>query len=259
MSEKRITPIYSRYLEMVDADISKNTAILGESTKTIEYLEKVVNTYKDRYSEVFDKLVNLKSLKMLDDYKLDDTFKMYITSYITVRKKIRKLEEQIEFLNSLKIPQTEYGVLVLLLGTEIKTACIMNGYVFNFPSNLGQIKVVKRVRTQPKIDWKATEIEKARLEEEGISTYSKDNESGQKYFIYHDSDFDYHFVWGKKACSVRNRSAYILQFTKGPLGINADLYRHVNNNPNSHVMYDLFTSKKRKYAKRYGKLQESSE
>lgn len=97
---------------------------------------------------------------------------------------------------------------------------ILEGKEFNMGNRLSTLSVVRKARDprNPAIDWGETNRYKAELIEEGVELYNSDTGEGVKWHIYHTDGEYCKYYWRKGRCTVKNKSVYRFDATRGVKG-----------------------------------------
>lgn len=154
--------------------------------------------------------VNLDKVK---DYNIELYYNIRSLNYININK-IPKIKYKIKLYNVLR--SADYSSYLLMLryyNFEIGNQ-VLKGNRCSLGKYLSTLEVVhvtcNILHKRDRINfWESLQLKK-RLEDQEISTYSKDNPDGVKYFIYYNTDTYYWFKWTK--LRVKNKNKRIYQF-----------------------------------------------
>lgn len=100
---------------------------------------------------------------------------------------------------------------------------LLDGFKFNPGHRIGSFQIVRKrnyfkdsdVINNRRVNWRATIENKNRLLAEGKELYNSATETGEKYFIYFDTDYSLWLFWNKSRCLLKNKTLYSLVPAEG--------------------------------------------
>lgn len=121
-----------------------------------------------------------------------------------LKKEVYHIKQKIKQLEKLP-PEDQKLVMTYNLFNEITcrfnkkaVEAIIQGEVLNLGSKLGFIKIKKITRYSPSIDWGASWERRAEIVEQGLKPRTKEDTSGEDWFVYRNSDFYLRWTWTKR-------------------------------------------------------------
>ena len=115
---------------------------------------------------------------------------------------------------------------------------ILDGGTFVLGSRLSDLYIC-RMTFNPKIrrvDWNASNNEKAKLIEEGKELYDAKTGKGEQWLVYRTSEY-LAWKWLKGKCAVKNKAFYRFNVTRGKEGNKAKLTALTKNDDLAHLKY----------------------
>lgn len=124
---------------------------------------------------------------------------------------------------------------------------MLKGQDFNMGFNLGYLGIrrVDRDPRYPAIDWAESKKYKEELLAAGTSLYDKDTGKGVKWHVYFTNSYYCRFFWTKGLSSVKNKSGYRFDFTRGVKGNKEKLKRLLQSNDIAYLNFKKYNPSQR--------------
>ena len=108
---------------------------------------------------------------------------------------------------------------------------LLEGKRIFMKNRLGYLQIIRIPRNynRPRVNWGESYKYRDELLAEGKKLYDKDSGEGHKWLVYYTDDFFVRFHWSKKNCSVKNKTFYRFDPTRGKVGAKEQLAELLSN------------------------------
>ncbi len=227
-----LTDMYYYYIKSLrqrEADIKDRLVTLDNQVKYIysilypygKALNEAGITFKFENEYRVDTTTTSYSEKKLSKVKInvvtisESLLKSYILAYSRAKLKLSNLYKVLSDVQSSYTSLRLYRFIIKSYNKKVAHR-VLEGQVHTFGSTVGQlyIKRIRRIFTvhgkeaTRGIDWGETKKLRAKLIEDNIPIYSKDNPNGEKYLVYYSGDYLYWFWWDKAQSRIPNLQLY---------------------------------------------------
>lgn len=186
------------------------------------YIETFTNIDYNRI-KVLDKVIPDKAIKSFtNSIGLDiNILKSTINNIVNINKNINKINAELKFIEESKVAKDIFKEVIYRFNTKISDEIIYKGYIFRPGFGIGNTRI-KKVRTDTRVKKRINWNESNKLRKEILSRgglpyavikrdelgRALENNGGEMWFVYFNTDFDYLWHWGKKTATVTNRVYY---------------------------------------------------
>lgn len=191
---KKVLTILKPYLERVHKLIDYNLFLLGKVPK----LPKECLTHEDKYINVQVKLY----------------YRLY-SSFPDKKLEVKRLKESI-------IDYSTFNFIINTFNERLSDEMVYNKYEFE-QSTIGKICIVKNRTKNNYIDWGNSNINKAKLLEEGKIPYIKEDEKkaieqgieykGEPWLVYHTHRNLLYMAWNINTTGAKGRIPNLVNYT----------------------------------------------
>ena len=212
-----INLMYKLYTEEINHKIK---VLLKDNLVHIEN-HKQLSLLLTEYSTIISKYCNnsLKDILKSTDTKLVSTFpvtsvydngkeinfkaiKLYIEKYLWCNNLVSKVNKQLAVYKTQLISKVLYIRMITSFNRKVTDKIIEENYMFEGVPSFGRLYIIKNENHKKRVNWGASNKNKAKLLEEGKVPYMKaDSEqymyAGVKWLAYHDP-IDFFFQWDTK-------------------------------------------------------------
>jgi hypothetical protein len=231
--------IYEQYTRAVFENRSALTNDINHYTKSKDYLlGKLVpfKHYLDNFTNIdykeikdLDRVIPEKSIKTFTNLVgLDvQSLKITLDAIVDINRILKKSNKELDEVNKSEMDKDLFKEIIYRFNTKLSDEIIYRGYIFRPGFGIGNTRI-KKVRTdlrvKKRINWcESNKIKKEIIARGGIpfkvtlrddlGKIVEDN-GGEKWFVYFNTDFDYLWHWGKKTATAINVPYYKFRPTK---------------------------------------------
>lgn len=233
------TEIYNQYTRAI---FDTKTALTNDITHYENSKEYLLNKlvpfkhYLDTFTNIdydevknLDKIIPEKSIKTFaTSVGLDlSNLKMTLDNIVQINRFIKKSFKELDGVNKAEMDKDLFKEIIYRFNSKISEEIIYKGYIFRPGFGIGntRIKKVKTdLRVKKRINWCESNKSKKEIIAKGglpfkvtlrddLGKILEDN-GGEKWFVYFNTDFDYLWHWGKKTATSINIPYYKFRPTK---------------------------------------------
>lgn len=155
-----------------------------------------------------------------------ESIKLYINTYIQLKCNTNTLNNDIKRLKKKRLPFKIYETVIKKCNNKIADRIVTENYIFSPNSHFGELLVIKTNNEKKRINWGASNKNKAKLLEQGLIPYKKadaesqENYQGVKWLEYHPV-IDFFIHWRTSYIAIKynnNLGKYSFNPARGNYG-----------------------------------------